>query len=48
MAKHRDIVTVEVLIDAAIDVVWKCWITPADIIKWTGFHCIKRRYSFSI
>lgn len=36
MVKHRDIVTVEVLIDAAMDVVWKCWITPADIIKWNN------------
>lgn len=24
------------LIDAAMDVVWKCWITPADIIKWNN------------
>lgn len=36
MVKHRDVVTVEVLIDAAMDVVWKCWITPADIIKWNN------------
>lgn len=36
MVKHRDIVTLEVLIDAAMDVVWKCWITPADIIKWNN------------
>ncbi len=36
MAKHRDIVTVQVLVDASIDTVWKCWTTPADIIKWNN------------
>ncbi|QIK54710.1 polyketide cyclase [Dysgonomonas sp. HDW5B] len=36
MAKHRDIVTVQVLVDVSIDTVWKCWTTPADIIKWNN------------
>ena len=36
MAKHRDIVTVQVLVDTSIDTVWKCWTTPADIIKWNN------------
>lgn len=36
MVKHRDIVTVQVLVDASIDTVWRCWATPADIIKWNN------------
>lgn len=36
MTKHREVITVQALIDASLDIVWKCWITPADIIQWNS------------
>lgn len=29
-------ITVEVIVNAPIDKVWKCWTTPAHIIKWNN------------
>lgn len=36
MAIEKEIITVQVLVNASIDAVWKCWTTPADIIKWNN------------
>ncbi len=29
-------ITVEVTIRASLETVWKCWTTPADIVKWNA------------
>lgn len=36
MKHDKIVITVQVLVDAPIDAVWKCWTTPADIIKWNN------------
>jgi uncharacterized protein YndB with AHSA1/START domain len=33
---HKKKITVEALVKAPIDVVWKCWTTPEDIIQWNN------------
>lgn len=29
-------ITIRVLINAPVEIVWKCWITPEDILKWNN------------
>lgn len=36
MAESKIVITIQTTVKAPIDIVWKCWITPADIIKWNS------------
>lgn len=36
MANEKENFTVGTTIDAPLDTVWKCWITPEDIVQWNN------------
>lgn len=36
MTQEKSTITVQTIVDASIDIVWKCWTTPADIVSWNN------------
>ena len=36
MAEDKKFITVSTVINAPLDKVWQCWITPADITQWNN------------
>lgn len=36
MTNEKENFTVETMIDAPLDTVWKCWTTPDDIVQWNN------------
>ncbi|PXV66751.1 uncharacterized protein YndB with AHSA1/START domain [Dysgonomonas alginatilytica] len=52
MAQDKVVITVQTQVNASIDTVWKCWITPADIIKWNSasddWHTTKAENDFHV
>lgn len=34
--KKKTMITVEAIIEASLEKVWKCWSTPEDIVKWNA------------
>lgn len=33
---QKEVITVRTTVRAPVDVVWKCWITPEDIMRWNN------------
>jgi len=33
---ERTVIRIRATVDKAIEIVWKCWITPEDIVKWNN------------
>lgn len=36
MAAGKSIITVRIFVNVPVDLVWKCWTTPSDIMRWNS------------